>query len=159
MKNNNIIDKIVHFFDRFKIFKPLVSLYDKYREVWLYLFFGFLTTVINFLVYEVFTKLFDVKYSISNVIAWILSVTFAYIVDRNIVFESQKNKITDIIKEIVLFFGARIMSLIIDMILMYIGVELLLVNDTVVKIISNIVVIIVNYLISKLIVFNRRKKI
>ena len=157
MDNKNFIDIIVDFFGEWKIFKPLEKLYYKYREVWLYLFFGFMTTLVNILFYELLVGLFNINYLISNVIAWIISVIFAYIVNKKYVFESKTQTKKDGLKELFSFSLARVFSLGIDMIIMYVGVSILLINDTIIKIVSNVIVIIVNYFFSKFIIFKKNK--
>lgn len=75
------------------------------KELIFYIIFGILTTIVNIAVYLCFTKLFGVNYLISNIIAWFLSVLFAYVTNRIWVFQSENN---NILKEIVLFFSGRI---------------------------------------------------
>lgn len=134
----------------------MINLIKKYKEVIMYLIFGLLTTVINITIYWFLTKILNIDYMLSNVIAWCLAVLFAYITNRKYVFNS-KSKSADIIKEIGLFISARLASLLIDMVIMFIGVSLINIDDIVVKIIANIVVIIINYIISKFIIFKKNK--
>lgn len=122
----------------------------KYKEVIMYLIFGVLTTVVNIVVYYVMADMLQVHYMISNVVAWFLSVLFAYITNRKYVFESMSN---EIIKEMVSFFGARLATGIMDMAFMWIFVGLGLLPDFVAKVITNVFVIIANYILSKLVVF------
>jgi putative flippase GtrA len=101
-------------------------------------------------VYVVFAKFLNVDYIISNIIAWFLSVLFAYITNRIWVFESRSS---DIIKEISLFFGGRLFSGIVDTGLLYVMVDILTIGDFISKITTQIIVVILNYVISKLVVF------
>ena len=156
IENKNFIDCIVDFFGKFKIFKPLAKLYYNYRQVLLYLFFGLATTVVNIISYEMLVNIFKIDYLVSNVIAWIIAVIFAYITNKTIVFESKVNTKKEKIKELSSFLGARIFSLGIDMGIMYLGVSVLLFNDTIVKVISNVIVIVINYFFSKFIIFKKR---
>lgn len=131
------------------------NLLKKYREIILYLIFGGLTTLVNIVIYFITTKIFFIDYQISNVIAWIISVTFAFVTNKLFVFES-KNKIKkDNLKEAISFYLFRILSLVIDIITMYILVEVFTIDDMISKIISNVIVIIVNYLFSKLFIFKK----
>jgi putative flippase GtrA len=123
---------------------------DLKKELVLYVVFGVLTTVVNILVYAVFAKFLNVDYIISNIIAWFLSVLFAYITNRIWVFESRSS---DIIKEISLFFGGRLFSGIVDTGLLYVMVDILTIGDFISKITTQIIVVILNYVISKLVVF------
>ena len=156
IENKNFIDSIVDFFCKLKVFKPLGKLYYNYRQVWLYLFFGFVTTLVNIVSYEVIVNILKVDYLISNIIAWIIGVIFAYVTNKMIVFESKQNSKKDNIKELTSFLGARIFSLGVDMLVMYVGVSILLFNDTIIKILSNVIVIIINYFFSKFIIFKNK---
>lgn len=155
--NDNFIDIFVNLFRKFELFKPLIGIYDKYREGILYLFFGVLTTLVNILAYTVLSKLIQVDYMVSNVIAWVLSVIFAYVTNKIYVFDSKTKGFKELITQISTFFMARALSLILDMGIMYIGINIFKFNDIVVKIVSNIIVIIANYIISKLWIFKDSK--
>ena len=120
------------------------------KELCLYIIFGALTTLVNIVSYLIFAKVFLVNYLISNIIAWILSVLFAYITNRIWVFESKN---TNIINEISLFFGGRLFSGVVDTGLMYLFIDILTINDTFSKIVIQIIVVVLNYVFSKLIVF------
>lgn len=137
--------------------KKIINIYKKYKEIINYLIFGILTTIINLLVYYILTltilnpqNAFFLQ--IANIISWIVSVVFAYITNRKYVFES-KNK--DISKEFSGFVGSRIITLIMDMLIMFIGVTIFNGNDKIFKIISQVLVIISNYLFSKILVFKK----
>ena len=132
------------------------ELYIKYKEIIKYGIFGVLTTVINYVSYILFTRLFGIDIFISNSLAWILSVIFAFITNKLIVFESKKFTFKIIIKEGISFTVARILSLLLDMLILYIMSDLMGISDLIVKIISNIVVIIVNYILSKFIIFKNK---
>ena len=134
------------------------SLYQKHKEVINYLIFGALTTAVSLGVYYGCTATFldpndPGQLQAANVISWIVSVTFAYIVNRKYVFES-KNK--HIIAEAAGFYAARLATLGIDMALMFLFVSTMGMNDKVAKIIVQIVIIASNYLISKFIIFRKK---
>ena len=156
MDNKNFIDNIVDVFGKFKVFTPLSKLYYKYRQVWLYLFFGFATTLVNIASYEIIVNVLNIDYLISNILAWVIAATFAYFTNKIIVFESKVNNNKEKIKEVISFFSARLFSLGIDMVIMYIGVSILLFNDTIIKVLANIVVIVINYFLSKFIIFKKQ---
>lgn len=132
-------------------------IYKKNKEVINYLIFGFLTTMINLAVYFILTvSVLDARNSlelqIANVVAWIVAVIFAYITNRKFVFASKNsNKF----KELGSFFLARVVTLLVDMILMYLGVNILNFNDKIIKVISQVIVIVSNYILSKLFVFKK----
>ena len=140
-----------------KIFDWCFEKYKNYKEVINYLIVGGLTTFISLLVYYICVLTFlnpnnDIELQIANVISWIAGVLFAYFTNRKFVFESkEENKI----KEAGKFVGSRIVTLVIDMVIMWIGVSLLSFNDKIMKLFSQIVIIILNYVFSKLFVFKK----
>lgn len=121
------------------------------RELILYVVFGFFTFLVNFITYFIFTGL-GINYLIANVLAWFFSVLFAYITNRTWVFES---KSPDILKEMSLFFGGRIFSGVVDTVLMFLFIDVLVIGDFISKTVVQIIVIILNYVFSKLIVFKK----
>ena len=120
------------------------------RELILYVVFGAFTFFVNLISYFFFANLLGINYLVSNAIAWFLSVLFAYVTNRIWVFES---KSPDILKEMSLFFGGRIFSGVVDMLLMYTFIDILVFDDTISKIVVQVIMIVLNYIFSKLIVF------
>ncbi len=120
------------------------------RELILYVVFGAFTFFVNLISYFFFESVLGINYLVSNIIAWFLSVLFAYITNRIWVFES---KSPNILKECALFFGGRIFSGAVDTFLMYLFIDVLFIGDAISKIIVQIIVIVLNYIFSKLIVF------
>jgi putative flippase GtrA len=129
----------------------------RYKEPILYVVFGGLTTLVNIISYFLLTRFAQTDTVPATVIAWILSVLFAYITNKIWVFESKSHRWKDLIREIVLFFGCRALSGVLDVFLMWLFVDVLSWYDVLIKIISNIVVIILNYLFSKLLIFRKSK--
>ncbi len=129
------------------------ELFMKYKEAILYLVFGVLTTLINIVVYALSTRLLEIDVYTSNVIAWVLSVLFAYITNRKYVFNSKANELNTKIKELLSFYSCRLLTFGIDMLLMFILIDLISINDMISKIIVNIIIIILNYILSKFLVF------
>lgn len=128
---------------------------SKLKEIFLYLVFGVLTTIVALGVYYalVFTVLDPenpVQLQIANVLSWICAVLFAYFTNRKWVFESKSQNVA---AEMAKFFSARIFSLILDMLIMLVFVSILKMNDKIIKLASQVVVVVVNYLLSKLFVF------
>lgn len=120
------------------------------RELVLYVFFGTLTFLVNIITYFLFLDVLSINYLISNVLAWFFSVLFAYITNRIWVFESRS---PDILREMSLFFGGRIFSGAVDTGLMYLFIDVLTIGDLISKIVVQVIVIVLNYIFSKLIVF------
>ncbi len=127
------------------------------KEVILYVVFGVLTTVVSLVTYYICVGTFlnaenAIQLQIANIIAWIVSVAFAYITNRKFVFEStNKNKLGEATK----FVTSRIATLLMDMLIMFLGVTLLKLNDGIIKIISQVIVIVANYVFSKIFVFKK----
>lgn len=139
--------------------KQIKKLYQKYKEIINYLIFGVLTTVVSLATYYILVATIldasnKIELQIANVISWITCVTFAYITNKKYVFEQTNKTIT---KEIIEFYTARLAALFIDMGLMFIFVSTLHFNDKIIKIIIQIIIIITNYILSKLIVFTKEK--
>ena len=134
------------------MFNKLFDLYKKYKEIINYLIFGGLTTLISIVTYAVFTKAFHIDYLIGNVLSWVIAVLFAYITNKLFVFESKSKKN---IKEITSFFFFRIISLVMEMVILYIFVDMLHIDDLITKIIAQVIVIISNYIFSKVFVFKK----
>ena len=135
--------------------KKIKELYLKYKEIINYLIFGVLTTLVNIISYAIFTKVLKINYMISNIIAIFISILFAYVTNKIYVFESKNNGIKDILKEIISFFTCRGATALMDMGLMFLTVSIMHLNDMLMKILVNIIVILLNYIFSKLIVFKK----
>ena len=135
----------------------MIKLYKKYEEIINYLIIGVLTTLVSLLVYygltyTIFNPNNALELQITNIISWIIAVTFAYFTNRKFVFK-QKNKIN--LKEVISFFSGRVTTLLIDMALMFIFVTKLGFNDKIIKPLVQVIVIILNYIISKYFVFKK----
>ncbi len=122
------------------------------REIFLYVFFGALTTLINIVVYWLLYYGLSVSNTASTIISWLLSVLFAYVTNKAWVFE-KGNK--PAIKEAAEFFASRVSTGVLDLLIMYVFVEVLLFEGGIIKLLSNVIVIVLNYLLSKLFVFKK----
>lgn len=135
------------------------ELYKKYEEIINYLIVGVLTTVVSLGTYYICVVTFlnpEIAYQlqIANIISWICAVAFAYITNRRYVFKSKNN---DVIKEIFSFTSSRVITLLLDMLNMFIIVTVLKGNDKIAKLVSQVIVTIGNYILSKLFVFKGNK--
>lgn len=131
------------------------DLIRKYKDVIAYLFFGVCTTAVNVASYWICAHPLKMHTMVSTIIAWVLAVLFAYFTNRKWVFHSDKTSMKDITKEIVSFFTCRLVTGVVDWACMFVFVELLAWNDLIVKVAANILVIIMNYVASKLIIFKK----
>ncbi|MBE6138388.1 MAG: GtrA family protein [Firmicutes bacterium] len=137
--------------------QKIIDLFNKYREIIMYLIFGVLTTLVSLLSYYLLTSTIlnpesAIQLQIANILSWILSVAFAYITNRKYVFDSKSN---NYIHEITSFVGGRVLTLLMDMLIMFIFVTVLKFNDKLFKLISQAIVIVANYIISKVYVFKK----
>lgn len=128
----------------------------KYRDIVLYGVFGVLTTLVNIVSYWFMAHPLSMGTMISTVLAWVLSVLFAYFTNRKWVFRSKATGTEAIVKEIVSFFACRIATGVVDWACMFVFVELLRFDDVVIKVLANIVVIVLNYVGSRLFVFRQK---
>lgn len=133
------------------------NLHDKYKEIIFYLIVGGLTTLVNIAVYFIFKDIFFVDYRISNGLAWLISVLFAFIPNKYLVFQATSSGKNTVLKELALFVGYRLLSLGIDMLLMILFISVLNINDVVSKLVVQMAVIILNYVFSKLFIFSEVK--
>lgn len=136
----------------------MIELFKKYKEVILYLIFGVATTVVNWISYAACNKM-GIGMNASNVIAWVLAVLFAYITNKIFVFESKSMKLEVLLPEIGKFVGARVVTGVIEIVglplLVYLGVRQTVfgVEGFLAKILVSVIVVILNYVFSKIFVF------
>lgn len=154
--------------------KPLQNIYYKYEDKWLYLFFGVLTTAVSFIAAGIAKFGLEnagagegIVSTVSTLFSWICAVTFAYLTNRVWVFESNASGVPAILKEAASFYGGRVFTLLVEMVMMWLGYTVIckhLFSDNnsamnagywVSKIAANVVVLILNYIISKLFVFKK----
>lgn len=145
-------------------------MFYKYKEIIMYLIFGVLTTVVSWGSYALFENIFEnaivdvnVLVAVANVLSWVAAVLFAYVTNKLFVFESKSFKPTTVFKEMGLFVGSRLISGAVE----WVGVPLLVwlglnqtifgVEGMVSKVLVSVIVVILNYILSKLIVFRKEK--
>ena len=159
-EKRDIFDRIM----AWRIFKPLEPFYKKNKEVLLYLFFGVMTTVVSFITAGIAKALLErmgagegVVANVSTVFSWICSVTFAYVTNRVWVFESSARGAAEIVREGASFYGGRVFTMLVEMLIMNIGYSRLGFGYWITKVAANVIVIVLNYIISKLFVFKKQK--
>ena len=140
-------------YSSFHIFK-IKEIYLKNKEIINYVIVGGLTTLVSIGSYWGFRFIIK-NYVILSIISWILAVLFAYVTNRIFVFESKSK---NLVEEATKFFGSRLVTLGLEVSLMMLFVSVLKINDMVSKIILQIVVLVLNYVLSKLFVFKNDKK-
>ena len=131
----------------------IIDLVKKHWDIVSYLFFGALTTVVNYIVYLPCYNLLSFSAAISNMIAWIAAVAFAYLTNKPFVFCSNDWSAKTVIPELTKFVGARIASGVLETGIIFLTVDLLRWNGNVMKLVTSVLVVIINYVASKLLVF------
>lgn len=140
--------------------KKIKEIFKRYHEIIMYVIVGGMTTVVSLASYYLLTfTILDannpIQLQVANIISWILCVSFAFVTNRKYVFESKNKNIT---KECLDFFLARLSTLIIDMLSMGLMVSVFKINDSIAKIIVQFIILVLNYILSKFLVFKKQKK-
>lgn len=135
--------------------EKILSYYKKYRQIIHYLIAGGLTTAVSLSVYyllvlTVLDPQSGVQLQVANIVSWVVAVTFAYYVNRKYVFESRSDQV---VREAAAFYVARLGTLFMDMLIMFVFVTKLGMNDKLIKLVVQVVVTVANYILSKLMVF------
>lgn len=133
----------------------IFQIIKKYEDIVLYGFFGVCTTIINLISYFFFYNILKFSNVASTCIAWTIAVAFAYITNKIFVFKSKSFNFDILVKEILSFFGCRFLTGILDVVIMFFSVDVYCQNSTLWKVISNILVIVLNFLLGKLVVFKK----
>ena len=127
-------------------------------DIILYLFFGVCTTLVNIISYWIASHIIELTVLTSTILAWLLAVLFAYATNRKWVFHSSATNSIAIIRELSYFITCRVATGAVDMACMWIFVEKMCFNDIIIKLGANVLVIILNYIASKLIIFKARNQ-
>ena len=131
------------------------KLYEQHKDVILYLFFGGCTTLVNIVVYWVCSHVLNTGVMPATIAAWVLAVFFAYVTNRRLVFHSTASGREEVFKEIASFFSCRVGTGVVDWLMMFVLVSCLHLPDMPVKILANIIVIVLNYVLSKFVIFKQ----
>ncbi|MDP4176988.1 MAG: GtrA family protein [Bacillota bacterium] len=134
----------------------IFDLFLKHKEKIAYVFWGGVTTLVNIGTYYIFAHILHIGTMISTTIAWILAILVAYITNKLYVFNSKSFNANIVIREFISFVICRLLTWGIDLATMYIFVNILKFNDMIIKTLSNVVVIIINYILSKLVIFKNQ---
>lgn len=139
-----------------KLIRWGISLLKKYRELVMYGIVGVMTTVINMVVFWIFTAPLPIHYTLANIIAWVLAVVFAFFANKIFVFENHGWSGSVVLHEAITFFLSRIASLAVDMLGMALMISVLHCEEMLSKFLVNILVILVNYILGKFWVFSKK---
>lgn len=136
--------------------EKIKALFARYQDVLLYLIFGALTTVVNYLIYLPCYNLLGMGGAVSNAISWVVAVAFAYLTNKPFVFKSNDWSLKTVGPELMKFVGCRLGSGAAETAILYVAVDLLGGNGNLWKIITSVLVVILNYIASKLLVFRKK---
>ena len=136
--------------------KIVLGMIKKYKSFMFYAIFGVFTTIVNILTYNVCYSKFGISNTVSNVIAWILAVAFAYLTNKIWVFDSKSWALDVLKREAAAFISCRLATGVMDIIIMYVTVDIMELPAILMKVASNVLVIILNYIFSKLIIFKKK---
>ena len=131
----------------------MMKLYNKYREIIDYIIFGGLTTLVNIVVFYIFDTLLGWPYLIANAVAIVLSILFAYITNKRFVFKTNDMTAKENIMEFLKFIGFRLVSGLADMATMWLLVDLISLDTNIAKLLTQFIVVVLNYVFSKLFIF------
>lgn len=135
--------------------KKIRSLIEKHYDILAYLFFGVLTTVVNYVVYLPCYNLLGLSAALSNVIAWVVAVAFAYLTNKPFVFHSHDWSAKAVVPELTKFVGSRVASGALETGIIFVTVDCLQWNGNVMKLVTSVLVVVLNYVASKLLVFRK----
>ena len=127
------------------------------KNILSYLFFGGLTTAVNYIVYYPLYNLCGLSATISNAIAWVAAVAFAYLTNKPFVFKSNDWSAKVVLPELTKFVACRIGSGLAETAIIFITVDLANLNGNIMKLITSVLVVILNFVASKLVVFRKNK--
>lgn len=136
--------------------KKMLDLYAKHGDILRYLIIGGLTTAIDILLFMLLNTVFGLHYQVAKILTWVIAVSFAFWGNKRIVFQTKTAAKSDLIREIASFFAMRLVTLGFSVLFMYVAVEHLHWDENISNIACTFIVIVLNYVLSKLIVFKKK---
>ena len=136
--------------------EKMKALAAKYRDIVVYLVFGVLTTVVNYIIYLPCYNELGLSGSVSNAIAWVGAVAFAYLTNKPLVFQSHDWSAKTVLPELTKFVGCRLGSGVLETAVIFLTVDWLGWNGNVMKLLTSVLVVVLNYIGSKLLVFRKK---
>ncbi len=139
--------------------KKILEIYQKNKEIINYVIVGGCTTIVSLVTYYILSNILDIEndfyFTLANILSWIITVTFAYIANKIFVFKTKTNEFKETLKETTKFFSARIFTLLTEIVLMYILVKIIKIDNFIAKLLMQFIILVLNYLLSKLVVFKK----
>ena len=150
----DIFDKIMSL-PVLRVFYPV---YKKHKSIWLYLFFGAVTTVVSVGVFSLLNIALGVNEHIANLSSWILAVLVAFLTNRTMVFKAKTTSAGGFFAQMVKFYGGRVATLLVEELLIFVFITKLELDSFAVKMVAQVIILTLNYIISKLFVFRKPTK-
>ena len=137
--------------------KLIGKIYRKYKEAVDYLFWGGVAFVLSMVLFYIFANIMNIYEQIANILSWIICVIFTYLTNRTFVFQSKVRGIKKIFKEFKDFVTARLLTLVMENVILFVMIDILTINNMISKLVGQFVVIVSNYFLSKLWIFKKEK--
>ena len=137
--------------------KLIGIIYRKYKEAIDYLFWGGVAFVLSMVLFYIFANVMNIYEQIANILSWIICVIFTYLTNRTFVFQSKVKGIKKIFKEFKDFVTARLLTLVMENVILFVMIDLMSINNMISKLVGQFVVIVSNYFLSKLWIFKKEK--
>mgnify|MGYP003571591843 CR=1 FL=1 len=135
-----------------KIWNKCWNFYHNKEEIFNYLISGFLGVIVSISSYST-CRFFNINILMSNIISWIIAVFFMYVTNKIFVFKSQTNSNYKLLQEFISFILARLFTLVVETLILFLCVNVIYINDIIAKVIAQVVIIILNYILSKFLIF------
>lgn len=136
--------------------RKICALIEKYWDIVSYLFFGVCTTIVNYIIYLPCYNILGFSATVSNVLAWCVAVAFAYLTNKPFVFKSNDWSAKTVVPELTKFIGCRVGSGAAETVILFLAVDLLGWNGNIWKLLTQVMVVVLNYIGSKLLVFRKK---
>ena len=136
--------------------EKISKLFKQYKEIISYLFFGGCTTLVSIVVFWYFSGVLDLNEHPANIISWIAAVMFAFLTNRIWVFNAPTKTPLEFVKQMLSFYAGRLLTLLLEEIILLVFVTVMNLNEMAIKIMAQFVVIVLNYVISRLFIFGKK---
>ena len=135
----------------------IVKIYKKYKEAIDYLFWGGVAFVLSMVLFYLFANVMQIYEQVANILSWIICVIFTYMTNRIFVFQSKVKGIKNVFNEFKDFVTARLLTLVMENVILFVMIDLLTIHNMIAKLAGQFVVIVTNYILSKLWIFKKKK--
>lgn len=135
----------------------IIKIYKKYKEAVDYLFWGGVAFVLSMVLFYLFANVMEIYEQIANILSWIICVIFTYLTNRTFVFQSKVKGLKNVFHEFKDFVTARLLTLVMENVILFVMIDMMTINNMISKLVGQFVVIVSNYILSKLWIFKSKK--